>query len=867
MELSTGYANNNIPIKGRVSTIDLLSEPSEIDKYLKFCFNIGKHPFKLSNDIHEHTSVLERLVYEMAKYHIDLCDGDINSKFISFWLTKNDCDSCHRMHTDSDDYTRENDTDDMPLKNYMTIILYLDDSIDPLFVSNMKENTEVDHETDMIVFFPRKYKSISFEGGKYYHGVISNTYETQRKIDNSHRRSIVISVCTNRYPKHAPFFPGKFTNYDYWANTNNNNFITNNYFDIKNNKKKLLKFTPEVNKESGMSIDICKKTLLKIINGEHNLLQKKLDGVFSSELYNKTNWFVIHNCANPVDNIEDNDENCTTKSPEYDTTLIDVRLNNIERNQNNVIDFLFKTSDEFRLYIEQNKKSVLQTEPEPEEQKELIETDKILYSVPEPEEQKELIETDKNSHTEIALTKDDISKSFIENNIFFRKYAINLNEDTTTMFINIIKATQNKKNELQFKINITENFIKKKKDIIENIMNEIFNECKKYISNEKNINDDYTVEFWFKSSILIHDDNIHIDRDETLKIKSPYTKHPDITALLYLCDTDVPTFCSNINKDDSTQFKDSKLLVNFPKKNTIIFLNGGFNYHWVSNICKEQYNNNNRYLIPINIYKNHNVLCLEDYNSRKITNKYNNISIAESYNIKLNIEKNIGNILLNDHNLDVQLKKAIIQRNTSHLNYLYNKIQYHYSKKKQTTFLISSSVNKHIIEPSVKSLTFDERDIDSITNSFFIKDKFINDDLIRTVSEFETHGASAINLNNHSNILHILITKHFGQITKYLIDKFNIESLTDKKTFDFDIIELTSNLYDIEQHENILDNEYIVIIPTKCSSHHNNIVSFENNLSKREINIKLYDLIIINNKCRFNVNNIKQAIFIKIVLK
>ena len=47
--------------------------------------------------------------------------------------------------------------------------------------------------------------------------------------------------------------------------------------------------------------------------------------------------------------------------------------------------------------------------------------------------------------------------------------------------------------------------------------------------------------------------------------------------------------------------------------------------------------------------------CLEDYNSRKITNKYNNISIAESYNIKLNIEKNIGNILLNNHSLDVQL--------------------------------------------------------------------------------------------------------------------------------------------------------------------------------------------------------------------
>ena len=242
----------------------------------------------------------------------------------------------------------------------------------------------------------------------------------------------------------------------------------------------MLKFTPEVNKEYGMSIDICKKTLLKIIDGEHNLLQKKLDGVFSSELYNKTNWFVIHNCANPVDNIEDNDENCTTKSPEYDTTLIDVRLNNIERNQNKVIDFLFKTSEEFRLYIEQNKKSVLQTEPEPEpeeqkelietdkishnepepeEQKELIETDKISHNEPEPEEQKELIETDKNSHTEIALTKDDISKSFIENNIFFRKYAINLNEDTTTMFINIIKAMQNKNNELTFKINITENFI------------------------------------------------------------------------------------------------------------------------------------------------------------------------------------------------------------------------------------------------------------------------------------------------------------------------------------------------------------------------------------------------------------------------
>ena len=144
-------------------------------------------------------SLIEKTVYDISKFHLNRLNIDINSEdiYIAFWFkySAQECEKCTNLHMDRDDYEGRilNTTTNRP---FLSVITYLTDNNNPTIITNIndsvKDNKNYMDNPSICFSFPKKYKQISFHGGKYIHGETSIFKNDYDYTNRDKRRSLLI---------------------------------------------------------------------------------------------------------------------------------------------------------------------------------------------------------------------------------------------------------------------------------------------------------------------------------------------------------------------------------------------------------------------------------------------------------------------------------------------------------------------------------------------------------------------------------------------------------------------------------------------------------------------------------------------------
>lgn len=208
-------------------TINLDSQYSEnVDRYnsllIHFIDFSVKTQVNLSLNLEsESFSFIEQFIYENIRFHMNrLKIPEINDKTITFWTKAEEYNFDHiHMHIDHCDYeSRVYRTEKK--KPLFTSIIYLDDNPCPTLVTDVtrymvKKSNFNKNNKKMFFSFPKMFKNIVFESGKFYHG---ESYLSDYNISN--RKSIVIAVWNKENkPYYIPYFDKYFFYYYLFFNT------------------------------------------------------------------------------------------------------------------------------------------------------------------------------------------------------------------------------------------------------------------------------------------------------------------------------------------------------------------------------------------------------------------------------------------------------------------------------------------------------------------------------------------------------------------------------------------------------------------------------------------------------------------------
>ena len=186
------------------------NDDDENKKYkslLNYC-NSNKIKCLLDKTKNEY-SFVEKTVYDISKFHLDRLNIDINREdiYISFWFkTFFQCSNCRDLHFDS--FVNGDDSGFKTSKNpsFLSIITYLTDNENPTIITNISEevieNKKYLENPSLCFSFPKKYKQISFNGGKYIHGEIPLFEQTSNEL----REMLVITFTNNSKPMHVPYY-------------------------------------------------------------------------------------------------------------------------------------------------------------------------------------------------------------------------------------------------------------------------------------------------------------------------------------------------------------------------------------------------------------------------------------------------------------------------------------------------------------------------------------------------------------------------------------------------------------------------------------------------------------------------------------
>lgn len=180
-------------------------------------FQFGK-TFKINFELNlfkNQFSFIEKLIYDIALYHMRRLNIDIKNKHVTFWLksTEYDFDFLH-MHTDHDDYELCT-TGKQTIKPLFTSLTYFNDNDNPTLLTDVnlemynEENFSCSKNKKIAFSFPKVLKQIVFDSGNYFHG---ESYYNDKKSD---RKVLVIAVSDeNNSPLYIPYFDDKF--FMYW---------------------------------------------------------------------------------------------------------------------------------------------------------------------------------------------------------------------------------------------------------------------------------------------------------------------------------------------------------------------------------------------------------------------------------------------------------------------------------------------------------------------------------------------------------------------------------------------------------------------------------------------------------------------------
>jgi hypothetical protein len=160
----------------------------------------------LNKNLETQVSVIEKFVYDISKEYCleeKINFEDIN---IEFWIKNENSsviDNTHNtLHIDCDEFEKQNDVNNYSVP-ILSIINYLSDNYtSPTIITDIDKNLKTDNTT--IFCFPKKYQSISFNGGEFYHGKCSMLNE--HFIDIENRQIILINLWFKKQPKDVKTF-------------------------------------------------------------------------------------------------------------------------------------------------------------------------------------------------------------------------------------------------------------------------------------------------------------------------------------------------------------------------------------------------------------------------------------------------------------------------------------------------------------------------------------------------------------------------------------------------------------------------------------------------------------------------------------
>lgn len=227
----------NIPIiKNNVSVWELDPiDSSKEELYMSYYTNesllsLKYHSAYILDKKKNRFDFIEKLVYDLSKFHLKNINKDVDGDDIKleFWFKTTD--SYGRiMHTDGDDNAIAiGKVSPVPL---MSILLYLNNNNNPTLITNIDEESYkyknfTDENKNLSIVFPKKMRSIVFNGG-YFHSEI-NIFNDENEIQEL-RNMLVIDVWQNYNPIGLPIYKlHKYQSHMYDKNDESNYIIKRN---------------------------------------------------------------------------------------------------------------------------------------------------------------------------------------------------------------------------------------------------------------------------------------------------------------------------------------------------------------------------------------------------------------------------------------------------------------------------------------------------------------------------------------------------------------------------------------------------------------------------------------------------------------
>lgn len=174
----------------------------------------------------QHFSLLEKIIYDIGMFHFKRVniEFDENKHNIEFWIpvrdnyNNNDDNNISSLHIDCDEeYRIKHNKRTSPFLSTVTYINYDSNRNNPTIITNIEENnSDISNKDKLFQYnkfyfsFPKFLKHISFEGGKYYHGILNyseNTNEKQYK-----KRQVLAIGLWDKQLVNNNYFTSKYEN-------------------------------------------------------------------------------------------------------------------------------------------------------------------------------------------------------------------------------------------------------------------------------------------------------------------------------------------------------------------------------------------------------------------------------------------------------------------------------------------------------------------------------------------------------------------------------------------------------------------------------------------------------------------------------
>lgn len=180
---------------------------NEIIKYINKIEGAYSHFFVNMNN--EKLSLMEKVSYDIALFHLTKLNMTLKNKNISFWTKskRSYCLNCSYPHTDGDGYERTiyNNSSIKPL--FTTLTYFNDNDLNPTIITEITKEQVTKNKVvnkDISLIFPKTNLHVFFEGQTFFH-FESNFFNIDKEI-NKDRQLLIVAVWDNYRPMRVPFY-------------------------------------------------------------------------------------------------------------------------------------------------------------------------------------------------------------------------------------------------------------------------------------------------------------------------------------------------------------------------------------------------------------------------------------------------------------------------------------------------------------------------------------------------------------------------------------------------------------------------------------------------------------------------------------